>query len=169
MVFSSLTFLLLFLPATILLYAIARKIFPKSMMPANLILCLASLLFYRWGAGSEEFYLLITLVIVNYLALYIGEQIQSRVSIWLGLAFDCVVLLRFKYPALILSALQAAPVSGAGLNGAIIPLGMSFTIFHAISLLLDETYFITDMVKGRTGGAAPPRPPRDRWGGGSWF
>ena len=62
MVFSSLTFLFLFLPLVLLLYYILPGIRAK-----NILLLVASLLFYAWG---EPVYILLMIlsVLVNWLA-----------------------------------------------------------------------------------------------------
>ena len=59
MIFSSLTFLLIFLPVTLLLYFIVPKI------AKNFVLLLCSLIFYAWG---EPIYILLMLysILLNY-------------------------------------------------------------------------------------------------------
>ena len=68
MVFSSLNFLFIFLPITLLLYYICKDITWK-----NVILLIASLVFYAWG---EPVYIILMVISIlfNYL---IGKDIEQ--------------------------------------------------------------------------------------------
>lgn len=70
MLFTSPIFLMLFLPITILLYFIADKKYK------NLILCIASLIFYSWG-GAIYLILVLILIIINYIMRNTNKQTRK--------------------------------------------------------------------------------------------
>ena len=71
MVFSSLEFLFLFLPATLLVYFVA----PLKLR--NLALLLVSLVFYGWG-GIEYLPLMLAVILVDYLAGFLIEIFSAQ-------------------------------------------------------------------------------------------
>ena len=64
MYFSSMTFLWIFLPATLILYFIAEH--TKNDKAENIVLLVASLIFYAWGEPVYIFLLLFS-VLMNYI------------------------------------------------------------------------------------------------------
>lgn len=135
MVFSSLPFLLLFLPAVLLI----SHILPFK--ARNFFLLLANLVFYAYG---EPIYILIMIgsILVNFFA---GIQIEKRltpkgrktvlvVAIVINLAALCI----FKYTGLIVETLRQIPAFSAlpPVNIAL-PIGISFYTFQAVSYLID--------------------------------
>jgi alginate O-acetyltransferase complex protein AlgI len=75
MIFSSLTFLLIFLPITLLLYYIVPK------KAKNFILLLCSLIFYAWGEPKYVFLMIISIVSGYVLGLLIEKFQESLVLI----------------------------------------------------------------------------------------
>jgi alginate O-acetyltransferase complex protein AlgI len=103
------------------------------------LLVLSSLFFY--GYGQLEFLpMLAVAVLGTYLLLILA--IRDR-SIWLpvGIAFNLGLLAFFKYKFLFFD--PAAPLTGASLVDFLLrlplPIGISFFVFHNISLLVDLT------------------------------
>ena len=139
MVFSSILFLFLFLPATLLLYLVVG---PRL---RNGLLLLASLLFYAWG---EKGYVLLMLssILVNY---FLGRKIESsaearkkKMLIFWAIALNLAPLLFFKYATFLLGiADDLAGSLGVGLSLEIsplhLPIGISFFTFQAISYVID--------------------------------
>jgi alginate O-acetyltransferase complex protein AlgI len=141
--FSTPSFLFIFLPVFVLCCVIFRKSL------ANLILIVISLLFYAWGEPRYFFLLLISLA-VNYalafilaLALKPGRRLSP--AFWLGLAvvLNLSLLIGFKYLAFLAESWNlGAAVMGiswlkVALPPALLPLGISFFTFSAISYLVD--------------------------------
>ena len=92
MIFSSLTFLLIFLPVTLLLYYIVPK------RAKNFILLLCSLIFYAWG---EPIYILLMLysILLNYACGRLMdkyEQAKKQILVF-GIALNLFMLGFFKY------------------------------------------------------------------------
>ena len=104
MVFSSLSFLTLFLPLTILLYfAVPRRF-------RNLLLFLASLIFYAWG---EPVYIVLMLFssVVDYSHGLLMEKFDGRPGVRRALLISSVainlsLLGLFKYAGLVVSTLN---------------------------------------------------------------
>ena len=138
MVFSSLTFLCVFLPAVLLLYSLSKNITYK-----NTILAVFSLVFYAWGEPSLLI-LLIAATIVNYfLALGIGacqkrdKNAGAKVLVTLAIIFDIAMIGVFKYAAFAVSSINGVfglsfPIPEIGL-----PLGISFYTFQILTYVLD--------------------------------
>lgn len=138
MVFSSLTFLCAFLPAVLLIYSLSKNVTYK-----NLILAIASLIFYAWGEPSLLL-LLIAASLVNYfLARGIGvcqrkqKQTGAKVLIGLAVAFDILMIGVFKYAAFFMESVNSVfsvsfPVPHIGL-----PLGISFYTFQILTYVID--------------------------------
>lgn len=127
MVFSSLFFLLYFLPVVLLLYWIIPD------KGKNLFLLLASLYFYAWGEGLYVF-LMLFVVLVNYIIGRLLEKIPRRKKTLLaiGIFLNLVPLLFYKYSTFLLSVFNIEIASTIHL-----PIGISFFTFQALSYLID--------------------------------
>ena len=137
MVFSSLTFLFLFLPIVLFLLSLCRKTSYQ-----NTLLFFSSLLFYAWGGVSYTL-ILLTSIVVNYL---VGNAIQRSTHhrkgwFTLGIILNLSSLVFFKYANFlvdnfnILSGLFG--ISPITLKSVLLPIGISFYTFQAISYLTD--------------------------------
>ncbi len=135
MIFSSLTFLLVFLPTTLILYYLAPY------RAKNFLLLLCSLIFYAWG---EPLYILLMLysILLNYcLGLLMEKHQKARGQI---LAFGTIVNLFligfFKYAGFLAESFNAL-FGQFGLSLPVreiaLPIGISFYTFQALSYLID--------------------------------
>jgi alginate O-acetyltransferase complex protein AlgI len=142
-VFSSPQFLFLFLPLCLVVYPLA----PRG--GRNLVLLLLSLLFYAWGEAAH-LWLLLALIAVNWTAgLAIarnGRVRDRRLAAAAAIAIDLAALVWFKYAMFLGHNLTRFGVSSTALTGIVLPLGISFFVFHNIS-------YIVDVYRG----VAPPR------------
>ncbi len=135
MVFSSLTFLLLFLPLTLAVYYLVRGVTAR-----NLVLCLASLVFYAWG---EPVWVLLMLfsILFNYgagLALgRISRPDGRRAVLILALAMNLGAIGLFKYGNFLLENLGLLLGSPMPHLSFTLPLGISFYTFQILSYVLD--------------------------------
>ena len=95
MVFSSLTFLLLFLPLTIACYYLARGVRAR-----NAVLCVLSLVFYAWG-GLYYLALMLAVIAINFFGgLWLSGIRVKKSKAWslvLILATNLGLLFYFKY------------------------------------------------------------------------
>ena len=135
MVFSSLTFLLLFLPLTLAVYYLARGVTAR-----NAVLCLASLVFYAWG---EPVWVLLMLgsILFNYGAgLALGKLRQKagrRAVLILALVVNLGAIGLFKYGNFVLENLGLLLGSPMPHLSFSLPLGISFYTFQILSYVLD--------------------------------
>ena len=132
MVFSSLIFVFVFLPISIILYnLIDDKL-------KNLLLLSISLLFYAWGE-PKYILLMIISIIFNY---YIGEKIskennkkKKKTIFIIGLVLNIGIIFYFKYFNMIMNIF--IPGIEVNMNVSHIPVGISFYTFQTLSYLID--------------------------------
>ena len=133
MVFSSLTFLCIFLPVVFL----AHQLLP-SMVAKNALLIVASLVFYAYGEPS-----LLVLLIVSTLANYgFGLLVRkggTQHAGWLALAVvvNLGFLAVFKYAGMLVGTVNALTGAGIPVPQIALPLGISFYTFQALSYVID--------------------------------
>ncbi len=138
MVFSSITFLLYFLPVVFLVY----YVFSFSRVLQNIWLLLASLVFYAWG---EPVYviLLVVSILFNYgfgIAVRKGEDggKGAKVALVLACIFNIGLLGVFKYTGFIVELvndfLGEQRITDPGIP---LPIGISFYTFQALSYVID--------------------------------
>ena len=133
MVFSSVVFLFAFLPVVFLVYRLLPTLKWK-----NLFLVAASLVFYAYG---EPVYVLLMLFssAMNYaLGLFAAEDGRWRkaalsLAVVLNLSFLCV----FKYTGFILENVNALLDISLPLPAIVMPIGISFFTFQALSYVID--------------------------------
>ena len=131
MVFSSLVFLSIFLPAVLILHTVIphRGI-------RNVLLLIASLLFYTYG---EPVYIILMIVsaLLNYLfALLLGRN-HSKVILVLAVAVNLGLLGVFKYTGFLVSNVNALLGLGLPVPAISLPIGISFFTFQALSYVID--------------------------------
>lgn len=137
MVFSSAVFLLLFLPAVLLLYYAAPE------RVRNPLLLVVSLLFYGWG---EPVYILIMLfsTVFDYsnglLLEWLDRKGKPEVRKWvltLSFAGNLGMLCFFKYTDFLISSLNALTGQAFDPLGIALPIGISFYTFQTLSYTID--------------------------------
>ena len=136
MVFSSFIFLFYFLPTVLALYYLSPKVIK------NLVLILASLLFYSWG---EPFFVgtLLALCAVDF-ALAQGIQRYAHLArplLFLSLAINISALGYFKYANFLIGEVNRLTILFEGTpflqwHKIILPVGISFFTFHKRKLRL---------------------------------
>lgn len=134
MLFSSIPFLYFFLPATIILYALA----PKKLK--NFVLLAVSLFFYFWG--EKKLVLLFALsIFVTWVFGLLIEKVQSKSLKKLLLAICtlfCLGLLGyFKYTDFFIENINALFKSEIPLFNIALPIGISFYTFQILSYVID--------------------------------
>ena len=132
MLFSSMTFVFLFLPIVCGLYFLTPKV------ARNYILLFASILFYAWGEPKYVAIMLMTIV-VNYLgALLIDKYKQHKKWILIGtILSDLGFLFYFKYFNFVMKNVNFAFGADIPFLDVIMPIGISFYTFQAISYVVD--------------------------------
>ncbi len=136
MLFSSLLFLWLFLPAVVLLTWFSPRRW------RNPLLLLASLLFYAWGGVGYTTILLLSILLNYLLGRAIGSYPASAKG-WLalGVVLNLASLAVFKYANWVAlnvnGLLELTAIPPVDLPPIALPIGISFYTFQAISYLVD--------------------------------
>jgi len=131
MVFSSLTFLLLFMPCVLLGYRFAPA---KVRMP---FLLAASLLFYGWGSPAWLL-LLLWCVLVSWGGMLLVSRCRFRRTLLvLIIILDLLPLFWFKYAGFFSSTIKDLTGWDTGLRSPVLPAGISFFTFQALSYVID--------------------------------
>ncbi|MCR4739209.1 MAG: MBOAT family protein [Lachnospiraceae bacterium] len=136
MQFSSGVFLILFLPVTMALYKFGGALFGHRYK--NIVLLLASLLFYAWGEPLFVFVLMAG-VLINYsLGILMEKGGRKKFYLVLALIFDLGILFVFKYLSFVTSELSKAfPLKTVSIA---LPIGISFYTFQIMSYIFDVYY-----------------------------
>lgn len=135
MVFSSLLFLYLFLPLTVLCYFACRKINTK-----NWVLLAFSLLFYAWGEPTYVLVLLFSAALNYGAGLLLGRLRRTRLAkpmLIIAVAINLSILGIFKYSGFLIENINT--LFGLTLTppAFAMPIGISFYTFQALSYTID--------------------------------
>ena len=132
MLFSSISFIYVFLPAVCFLYLITRKELH------NPILLIASIIFYAWGEPRYLAIMLVT-IMVNYLGALMIEKypLKKKLTLTLTIAANLGFLIYFKYFNFILGNINALLHTNIDFIKVVMPIGISFYTFQAMSYLID--------------------------------
>ena len=132
MVFSSLTYLLLFMPCVLLGYRLMPS---KARMP---FLLGASLLFYGWGSPAWLL-LLAWCILVSWGGVLLMSRFQSKRKLILILiiVLDLLPLFWFKYIGFIRDTLRDVTGWSLDIRNPVLPAGISFFTFQALSYVID--------------------------------
>ncbi|MDD3242785.1 MAG: MBOAT family protein [Eubacteriales bacterium] len=137
MVFSSLTFLFLYLPVVLLIYYLCPRKY------RNAVLLIFSLVFYGWG---EPLYITIMLfsTALDYVCGYfVGKYRQSnvrraRIALAVSMIGNLGMLGFFKYSGFLVENLAMIPgLSGLTAPSITLPIGISFYTFQSMSYTID--------------------------------
>ena len=135
MLFSSITFLFMFLPIVMAVYYLV----PNG--AKNIVLLLASLFFYAWG---EPVYvvLMILSIVLNY---FCGRDIEAnadnpkkaKLSLVFALTANILILGFFKYTDFFIGNINAWFGTSIPLLNLTLPIGISFYTFQMMSYVID--------------------------------
>lgn len=135
MVFSSLTFLYIFLPLCLVAYFLTGKIKVR-----NFILLLFSLVFYAWGEPKYIF-LMLAVTAVDYAAGLLIEKFRgtgkAKIYLILAVVLTLSVLGVFKYADFFVNSANSAFRLQIPLLGLSLPIGISFFTFQALTYVVD--------------------------------
>ena len=134
MLFSSIPFLYVFLPATLLLYFAA----PRRMKNAVLLLC--SLVFYGWGEPKYLILMLFSIAQGYLFGLLIEKyrgKTRSTVFFWLSVSLSLLLLAYFKYADFFLDSFRTVTGLPVPALQIALPIGISFYTFQILSYVVD--------------------------------
>ena len=134
MVFSSIYFLCLFLPAVLMLYFIIPGKF------RNILLLIASLIFYGWGE-PVYIWLMVFSIAVNYICGLLIDGSENRAKrltlLIVCLIADLGILGFFKYTDFAIENINKISGSSIVLLKLALPVGISFYTFQTLSYVID--------------------------------
>ena len=140
MIFSSTVFLLVFLPLTLAIYFLMPS---RLTMGRNLVLLIASLIFYGWG---EPKYILVMLfsIAFNYVLARIVDAKRKlsgrndvKVILFVAVAGNLGILGFFKYTDFLIETINSITGGGLALLNIALPIGISFYTFQTMSYVID--------------------------------
>ena len=132
MVFSSAIFLFVFFPAVFILYHIVPGLKAK-----NIILIVASLVFYSFGQ-PEYLFLLLVSVFINYAAGWALTGAKYRKGILaVAVLLNVGLLSVFKYLDFAMDNINSLFGMSVPLPGIVLPIGISFYTFQGMSYIID--------------------------------
>ena len=135
MLFSSIVFLFSFLPAVMILYYLLPVRF------RNVILLLASLVFYAWGELVYLFLMLLSILFNYFSGLDIARNLQDKRAAKRSLVFNLIINLAvlgfFKYEGFVLDTLNGILPVHISYHALPLPIGISFYTFQILSYIID--------------------------------
>jgi len=131
-IYSSVVFLFYFLPLVLAVYYMLPRLIYK-----NAILCVASLFFYAWGEG-KLFILLLCVAFSAWAFAYIIYKTQyKKLTVFVAVICYILLLAYYKYFESALGLLFKNPSGALSDIKVLMPIGVSFFTFQAISYVLD--------------------------------
>ncbi len=136
MVFSSTTFLFLFLPVTLILYY--NPIW-RGRAFRNILLLLCSLAFYAWGEPVFVF-LMIASIFITWLIGFKLSGKNKKIFLTLGIGLHVGIMFIFKYLTFVSSQVGLLLNNSSIHVDIALPIGISFFTFQLMSYLFDVYY-----------------------------
>ena len=138
MLFSSMIFLWLFLPVVFISYYLVKKEY------RNILLLIASIIFYAWGGVSYTL-IMFSSIVINYIfALLIDKAIEEnnklkkKIYLVLCIVINLSILGYFKYTDFTISIINSLLGKEIiSLKNIVLPIGISFYTFQALSYVID--------------------------------
>lgn len=133
MIFSSLVFLFLFLPIVLIFYYFVNQ------KLKNIVLLIASLVFYAWGEPKYVF-LMLGSIFFNYIfGLKVASNNQKEKKTWLiiSIIFNISGLVIFKYSNFLVDNVNNLLNININIPTIVLPLGISFFTFQTMSYVID--------------------------------
>ena len=135
MVFSSLIFLFMYLPVTLLIYYIVPR------KARNLFLFFINLVFYGWDKPPLVLLMLVS-VVINYAGGYfVGkakpDKNKAKIPLVITVILDIGILGFFKYAGMFTDTLNLLPFLHIKTIEIALPIGISFYTFQTMSYVID--------------------------------
>ena len=132
MVFSSITFLSIFLPVVFLLNLVIRNIKVR-----NGILMVASLVFYAYGEPAYVLLMILNALWNYLLARGIAKGKGAKGFLVLAVCLNIGTLILFKYTGMLVRTFDALTGLAVPVPQIRLPIGISFFTFQALSYVID--------------------------------
>lgn len=148
MVFSSLTFLFIFLPILMAMYFAVPSKYIKA---RNIVLLVFNLIFYAYGEPKNCLVMIVS-IIVNYVFGVLVDKCRenkNKAKFWVFAAvlFNIGILIYFKYLEFIVGNISSLFHTEISIKTILKPIGISFFTFQGLSYVIDVYRGITDCQK----------------------
>lgn len=134
MVFSSVFFLFIFLPITLIVYYVLRG------EAKNYWLLMMSMVFFSWSQPQYAVLIIIS-ILINYVGgLFIGRtssHLLSRTTLMLVLLLNLGILFYYKYYNFAVHTISILLQRQSAVKTIILPIGISFFTFQGMSYVID--------------------------------
>lgn len=135
MLFSSITFLFMFLPIVLAVYyLVPHKV-------KNVVLLIASLFFYAWGEPVYIILMILSIVFNYFCGLDIKaheeEPRKAKTAVVIAVAGNLLILGFFKYFGFLMETVNAVLSTDIPYRELSLPIGISFYTFQAVSYIMD--------------------------------
>lgn len=133
MVFSSFTFLFIFLPLVLLTYFLAKK-----RKYRNIVLLVFSLIFYAWGEPIYVLLMILSIVVNYFIALKI-DSLKNGKKKWMliDIIFNLAIIGFFKYGNFVVQNINGIFNCNIAEIKLGLPIGISFYTFQVLSYVID--------------------------------
>ena len=137
MVFSSLMFIFLFLPAVLVIYFAVPGYKAK-----NVVILISSLIFYAWGEPVYIFLIMISTVLDYTWGRLIGKYRETdkkrcRLFVACSVTINLLILGFFKYAGFLVGTLNSVTGLALSVPHLALPIGISFYTFQTMSYTID--------------------------------
>ena len=131
MLFSSMTFVFMFLPLVCTAYLLVKKEL------RNQVLLFASIIFYAWGEPRYLAVMLVTILLNYFGAIWVDRTTRKKTVLTLVILADLSFLVYFKYTDFLIENINLMFHSHISFLRVIMPIGISFYTFQALSYVVD--------------------------------
>lgn len=135
MVFSSITFILLFLPIFLFVYYFSNDKFK------NTVILIFSYIFYAWGSINFLLILILSTTVDYIIGLLIGKGKYKKIFVGISITINLSLLIYFKYANFFVgewnNVLITLGMEGIHWTKVALPIGISFFTFQKITYIVD--------------------------------
>lgn len=134
MLFSSMTFVFVFMPLVMTVYLLSKKEI------RNYVLLAASIIFYAWGEPRYLAIMIVTIFVNYFGALLVDryvEEYKRKLILGVTVLVDLGFLFYFKYFNFVIDNVNAVFQLNFDFIDVVMPIGISFYTFQAMSYLID--------------------------------
>ena len=148
MVFSSLTFLFVFLPVLMAIYFAVPSKYIKA---RNIVLLVFNLIFYAYGEPKNGLVMIVS-IFMNYLFGVLVDkhrenEKQAKFWVFVAVLFNIGILIYFKYLEFIVENISSLFNAEITVQTILKPIGISFFTFQGLSYVIDVYRGITNCQK----------------------
>lgn len=137
MVFSTTTFLFLFLPLVLILYY--NPVLKKRKLKNNILL-IFSIIFYAWGEPVYVLLIIFSIIVNWFLGLMVNKYKNhnlGKLTIFISILYNIGLLFIFKYLNFVLKNMGMLFNKEIPILNIALPIGISFYSFQALSYIID--------------------------------